>query len=210
MILNWNWVWDTGVRSRVVSLHPKNEMAIKTAPEQQLNLTTPFDAIFRLRIDDVVHTVRQTQIYAHASFLRRKKGWQIHNFTPFQNLLKTFGSFMRKYILGLLRFFDFVQEEEAGLEFFVCTWMKLMEFDSWVHINSEALECHHFSSPQKDTLCKNDQIVSGKKIRKNSWKFVYILAKKRKTPFNLAIFFLQTQNAVEFTECNFCLWTSFS
>ena len=28
------------------SLHPKNEMAIKTAPEQQLNLTTPFDAIF--------------------------------------------------------------------------------------------------------------------------------------------------------------------
>ena len=90
MILNWNWVWDTGVRSRVVSLHPKNEMAIKTAPEQQLNLTTPFDAIFRLRIDDVVHTVRQTQIYAHASFLRRKKGVtdsQFHAVSkPSQNL----------------------------------------------------------------------------------------------------------------------------
>ena len=105
----------------------------------------------RLRI---VHTVRQTQIYAHASFLRRKKGVTDSQFHAVSNHLLSSKPLVLSWenlVWELLRVFWLVRKE-AGLEFFPCTWMKLMEFDSWVvHINSEkALECH-FSSPQKDT-----------------------------------------------------------
>ena len=100
----------------------------------------------------IVHTVRQTQIYAHASFLRRKKGVTDSQFHAVSNHLLSSKPLVLSWenlVWELLRVFWLVRKE-AGLEFFPCTWMKLMEFDSWVvHINSEkALECH-FSSPQK-------------------------------------------------------------